>query len=456
MHLKALTATALLFALASATIAQSNQTYEVSGRVDSLVNMVKDLSKITGETWYVKNSAQKDVLYLSVKDATAAQIRERIAEAVDGTWTFDGSAWELSRSIAKEKEQEAAKLARVAAGYERELKPTFEDLKSNPIFNKARAEQLKAKMNGTPGMPNQDFGTAMTQMPAARATAQLMQALGARTFADLPLGSRTVFSTRPTRMQRAMPNNALKLLQQLSDEDAEVGPGMRMFGSGSIRMNIITEGEPTEEAPQGPITYGMVVVKKNGDNHGCTITFIGTNARGQQVVSATHFLDGEEEAGPNPLTTESAKEIEFSDLSAEFLKVFDGMRNSNAGGMFRIGGNASFRVVIGSTMGTPSSFQAPSAALRDVLLKPDQYEPLSLHVRDVFKSISSALEVNAAVLLPDETFPELAKLKVSDKPKVKAVLESLQTTGVMQFKKADGWLTGSPVDQPSARRERVN
>lgn len=456
MHLKALTATALLFALASTTIAQTPQTFEVSGRVDSLVNMVKDLSKITGETWYVKNSAQKDVLYLSVKDATAAQIRQRIAEAVDGTWTFDGSAWELSRSIAKEKEQEAAVLARVAEGYEKQLKPTLDDIKSNPIFDKARVEQLKAKMNPAGNGPNPDFASAMTQMPAARATAQLVQSLGVRTFADLPLGSRTVFSTRPTRMQRALPNNALKLLQQLSDEEAELGSGMRMFGSGNMRLNIITDGAPTEEAVQGPITNGMVVVKKNGDSHGCSITFVGTNARGQQVVSATHFLDEPAEAAPNPLSTDSNKEIEFSDLSAEFLKVFDGMRSSSAGGMFRVGGNASFRVVIGSAMDASSPFQAPSSALRDILLKPDQYEPLSLHVRDVFKSISSALEVNAAVLLPDSTFPKLANLKLAQKPTVKSVLERLQSDGTMQLKKADGWLTGSPVNQPSARRERVN
>lgn len=152
-------------------------------------------------------SVKSDVLAIASPKRSAKVIMDGIASAVNASWEEREGAWVLSRSRKQEQEDEETD-----AKYREEW--MRKSLSSTPIdtpFDETRARALadywfefKSKKDHEPSDYAQ-LDTMNARSPLGRFTRRMVEAFGVAHLARVPQRSVTVYSTRPTKMQRPMP-----------------------------------------------------------------------------------------------------------------------------------------------------------------------------------------------------------------------------------------------------------
>lgn len=159
-------------------------TLSFSHPVASLRDFVPALSKALGVPLEVSRSEQWKSIYVKTKDVSANDLLEKVAEAV-------GSKWEVN--------SEGVRI-----------------LKPDP----ARALRIKAARQAQTTKAINDYLTQADKSKdsESKVLAQVIRAVGVNALAAMPNGTRVVYSTHPTRMQRQAPSINSTLIQALIAE----------------------------------------------------------------------------------------------------------------------------------------------------------------------------------------------------------------------------------------------
>jgi len=180
--------------------------------------LLPQLAKQVGHVLIATPELQDDVLVVSARQASPAELLDKIADALEATWDKRGASWSLLRSAEQRKARRErterdtlAWISRAVSGYGQagERLPTFDEREAAAI--------AQAAMLVNPGEPGPSFHLE-NRLPYQRAAEELVRCLPPSQLASLPLGQRVVFSTKPNAMQRALPEAGAKILATLRDQ----------------------------------------------------------------------------------------------------------------------------------------------------------------------------------------------------------------------------------------------
>lgn len=413
---------------------------------------LETLSKETGLRLASTAEMGREVIILRLKDAPVSTVLEHIAKVTTGRWDreSDGTLRLIADNGARRVEANAAREA-----YTRRVQKALDEF-IKPVLGVAtfdeKAAQEAARSGG--GMMFGMFGGAGNlgnANPASRAIARLARDIGARTLASIDENQRVVFSTNPTRMQRAMPSSAGATFRELVSEHRiyarAVGDRMRdvkLDAETQEAMNAMREmfGIGMQERPlEGPPARALMVVSRNTLFGGLQMDLRVYDANGNVVLAGSQSLniggglfDITEFTQPNanaPKPNAQEQPMKLSELSTQKLRMGRGA---------------------GGPMGAPTPV---SEELKKELLRPDVRDPLSYAESEALIETASRRNLQLVANLPDDASGWSVFGLSGESITPSAFLERLQKNGNVQIQETNGYMLVQPLDGDRARRTRV-
>ena len=258
------------------------------------------LGEQTGRDVIVLPQVQDKLIYINVKKRTLSELYGLIQRAT-GVEVLDKNGVLTLR--------EDAGLQRVGELTAAGLQESIDRLNVKPLTEQEirdvmpKYERIQ-KLRETQGIRSTDpdwkeFQAIMAMDPMKTGMAQFLKGAGGQTLANLPLYENVVFSTAPTRMQRAWPGNAKRMMSDLTDamdvrnrvvnsfKKDDDRNAMMMYDS--VRMSQFGEVAGGKDQPVAALTakvqrmpYGITVVLTSFDKDG-----VGIVSLQDQVMDAT-------------------------------------------------------------------------------------------------------------------------------------------------------------------------
>lgn len=164
---------------------QQPVTYE--HRLDTLRNIIPDLSAKLGTKLLVKGDVQWETIFIRAKDVSREDLLKNIATAAQGVWTTDSEGNQvLIRDPDFNRKFESEVTAR-----------------RQKAINEMLTMIDKGEYPAMPGEKPEKF----TPSNAQKVFATLIRSIGVSKVAALPSGTRTVYSSSPTSMQKPLTFN---------------------------------------------------------------------------------------------------------------------------------------------------------------------------------------------------------------------------------------------------------
>lgn len=180
-----------------------------------------ELSKTSGTQLYPSKALKDEMLVLRFQQVDLSIAMDKIAEACSAKWVKTNEGYELVRTPDMVRDMEKRAHAKRVALIKKALGSRQKELIP---YNQSTVEALH-EMITKPNQNSTDEEAAShlmaqqyQQLPASRFSLRLMAAMDADMLADLPLGSRVVFSTAPTAKQRPIGASVMQLVPEYTKE----------------------------------------------------------------------------------------------------------------------------------------------------------------------------------------------------------------------------------------------
>ena len=443
----------------------------------------EQLSQKAGFPLRAAGPVANDVLLLNLSDVTVADAMNRIAATLRAEWKKDDSGYVLNRGSHIESADRRSETAARVALFRANLKPILDEHKKQGAFDISAANklaELQRKMNedmerqmasggGAGFRTSGDFQSAASQTPSSRAIAALLARMSDTQIASLTSGTRTVFSLKPTRMQLAMPNGALPILQQFVKENQTYRNATQAnepAGGGNFQRRVVVNGFGADGGGDGDPSLGIgyaILVNQpglGGPNTSVSLVVADPNGRtlasGQMVVAPRPGAPVSEQKG----AAQNEKPIEVSALSKELASALE--KVSPGGGAVA----RSFRVLSIAAAGSPSTFTLSgdggtgtpklSDALKQRILNPEKYDPMSFAPGEAFSLAAEARNLDLVAYLPDTAFSSLNRIAGTGSPTPTSLFVLAKSQAGLEVKEESGWLLVAPQSPASARDRRVH
>ncbi|MBX3119332.1 MAG: hypothetical protein KF784_09715 [Fimbriimonadaceae bacterium] len=433
----------------------------------TMKNLMPILQKETGIAFNVTPQTANDVLLVSVKDVTVQQLMEKIAQASDAEWVKDSTGYRLSRSQGLSNTQERKYLnARAAA-----MTDAISKLKApaGSTSSEAKGEQIVSstmKIENENGLQEYRLPPPpkLGETPVGRALIAVLSRMNVNDIAAMGEGTRVVYASAPTRVQRAMPGAALRELQNFAAEhqayvlkqkqaQTEVMPGKFLF---------LGPGGQTSNEIKGGISKILLVLQRFEDSDDVQAQILVADQEGNIAASASTMISGRIEDKSKPLTVDSSeKPIELSDeakLHAQLMGTT--ASNDNVHFTFSSGGGGTFvteAIGIKLVESEPAQgFQPkvkPTPELLAKILEPEKYDPLSFAVSEFLSGMANGQNIVASI--PDSLLIPLSRRAVIN-TRPTELRNILSSTLKMETETKDGWMVVTPRFSPLARLDRAD
>ncbi len=481
MRTSLIAALALIGCLATAQDMSSKINFKAPA--GSAKRVLEELSKVAGIPLSAAGPVADDVILLNLSDVTVSETLAKIAAALNGEWRKEGTGLVFYRGSNFEAADRRTENATRVAEFRASLGRILEQQQKFGAFNESSAKKLvdlQKKMNeeisraasgGVIQLPG-DFESAGRQTPAARAIVALLTRMSDAQITALTSVDRVVFGLNPTRMQMAMPNGANQILQQFLKDTRTFKDVVQRNAppAGTDNRRIVINGFGGGDGsgdgdPNLGIGYALLISNPSfGVGQGTSVNLLVADPNGKTIGSGQFFVppnSGPFAAGNQTSPpTSNDKPIEFSDLTKELAKVLPQVFGGGTAG----GGTVRVMSVAISSSGSGSSFtlgggggKTPeiSAELRERLLNPEQYDPLSFGPGEGLSKIAAAKDIDLVAYLPDSAFTALHQA-VTSSSTPSAFLSTAQRSGGLNVKEEAGWMIVSPKTPSSAREQQVN
>lgn len=213
----------------------------------STKDFIREMARQSGSRLECDPLIGVEPIAVRFEDRALDEVLDVLATVVAAEWRESDGVRRLTRSPVFRRTQEALERRKVESLLQSMLEKAVEQVAKLPEFS---AEDAK-KFLDTKWLDNIDaaaFNTTMVALnkstPAYRATVEFMAAIGSKRLAQMPIGSREVWSDRPTPMQQLLPKEAAGALKRLttrvqlaidtarSTKAGQSGLGAFMIGSG--------------------------------------------------------------------------------------------------------------------------------------------------------------------------------------------------------------------------------
>ena len=335
----------------------------------------------------------RDVIIVSAKNASLDDLKAQIAKACSGRWEQVEGGEMLLPDLALRRQEEQKERNEYTAALASSLKKLVDSL--NPPKETAAAKE------GPQGAP--EMRMFMGGGASGRAVIKLAQAIGAPSLATIDERSRVVYSSHPTRMQRALPPTTASVLRQLVvDHNKEVQARLKAKAEAPPvpeneqmkRMREMFGDFDRDEPVEGTPTKAILICSRQAMFGGLTLNLKVYNDRGKVVISGQQMISagdslfesmGDVEFGPDGLPREkpkpqvgrNEKPIVFSASTKELMEMSNIMTMS-------------------------SSPAKMNEELKAKLLNPESHDPLSFYHSEALLAVASQRGKSLVAVLPDE------------------------------------------------------
>jgi hypothetical protein len=412
-----------LLALSACAHAETTITFETPGeRISALLT---DWNSKFGLKLNAAKSTADEVVAVRLKDVPVQAALDRLAEVLHATWDTDQGRMFLNRSASQEREQNEAerfdrveeiRKAQVAVAHSLAEAGTFDRAAADKLADDLAAHIAQLKPGGSTFNVFQAGRDIDARGPLGRAISQLRIDISPEDLADLPLGIRVVYSTSPTKLQRALPDSAKSILSEvMQDQNLWVQAASShnfQAEQGAFAGELAQEVTAFEQVP----TRALFVVTRLTRETNIQFELILADDRG-------HIISDSRNDALN-LVSESARLTPNVEPTA--FEVPEDAR--------------SIALLLMNRRGTAAEL---SPELRSRLLQPAKFDPLSLAVGATLVAAAKAKGDNLVALMSDSFWRLGAALARSKSTTVEDALRFMRRFGAVS--EQSGWLEIQPL-----------
>ncbi len=406
------------------------------------VQMLPQLSKATGVEFSCDQKVRDEVLIVDVKEVKLRELMDHLAEAASAKWVLYGDRYRLERPSELEADLRKKEIGRLAGllkvQVERE-RIKVEDRDKNrkyefaDILNAAHKAVSNLISNGDESIKAEyiaqfrDLEQIIANGPPQSSELflyQLLDGLDLTQIASVQPGNRVVLSTNPSLMQRRLFFPKALLVN---------------YDKARLQATLALNSLPNDEAKQSiqnakflpndstsPVTKCLLSVQRDSVGSSFAVEFRILSITGSLIdfcKTKLSWLNYEKE----PKNKGTSQLVKWSADSAQFL---EGLRRSS-----------------------DELYSFPKE-LEQKLLKPSQYDPLSLVVSDIFFNLAESKSANLVGSLPDAAifFAEIA----SQKATISEIESGLRTQDHVVTELKDSWLTVKPAHPIAESKRRID
>ncbi len=398
-----------------------------------LGGLIPLLSKEAGVSLAVADAMRNDVLVIHADGVPLDKVMKHIATASEGTWAASGNSWTL-----------------VPDNNIRELARRQRRAERMKMFAKDIDEYLKPEPRGKNESEEDYMDRAIP--PESTAMMHIVKQIDLGVLVDIGDGQRVVFSTQPTRMQRAFSPNVAALQTIIAEHNKQVSqsnqsprenptdeqlarnPYLRRYME---RERLVAINEPPAKillvAERGSEMFGYSALSlslKLYSRDGKVVLRESTSLSGEDFDWEKWQEEEENEADPKPAPKDDSPKLVLSAAGKEFAKLTRGMEAM-------MGGNFSF-----------------SDELRAMVSRPHEHEPLAYMLGDYLVQVAKHKKAVLVANLPDSAI-ESSSL-VSETTTVNRLFAAVSEDDNIEVTEADGVITICPANGDLCRSTRTD
>ncbi|MBS1723910.1 MAG: hypothetical protein JSS66_13260 [Armatimonadetes bacterium] len=410
-------------------------------------------------------------LILAVHDMTLQALMDRIASVTLGKWEQSGTTYRLVRDKEKLQALTAAKFSERSAGFKDAVAQYVKQHADEAAWNEKYVQDLinkeresRSKLLEDLAKNNPDIGTARVNImkgssrassPASPAMIEVLKHLPSDALASVAPGTRAVFSSSPTRMQKGLPFPTAGIINRFVDSHNLLA---RLSGGKSgVPDNVhFTGGLDIGAKPiSAPVTKMLLILTRSQNSEGISCVLKFADSSGAIIGQANSWLQPEAKPAETGDRSkfESADDVNISELSLEVAKALvNGRANDGAqNNVFVFGGDSgTFRIGSDSPTPGPSISKEALALLSD----PVRNDPQSTFVSEALLSSAKALHRDLVASLPDEVVLPLARA-LNQPVKAGQVWDKVQEAKA-RVAELDGCILASPLDRIASASKQMD
>jgi hypothetical protein len=423
--------------------------------------LFEELSERVGVRLATAPQTAGEVLLIHVRDVPLHELMAQIALSASAEWREEEGLYRLVRPAALAR-REAQEEARRQGEWIREVTlRAVSQFREKPMTLERAREVVAAASDSTSPMV-QRLNVA-SDTPAARALVALVHALDPVQLAQMGRHERVVYSTSPTRMQLPFPQQAQPVLQQFLRDQAiynQVEPVEgRVAGSFSVHQSgngfSLSSGDKDRGPGRTDSGIGLALLTIRRINQQYMIGFIALDGKGLPIAAHESSLMVHGPPEKVEVQDPRADRVEFTPEALAYFQLIDHRLSGPRGSMSTRFAMGPFQGV-NFELGWRQAFDPRhlTAELRQKLLDPVTFEPLSLGFGEPLIAVADSEKRNLVACLPD-IFMIRGAYRFKRGIRIDEVIPFSSTFG-LQLRRSEGWLTFLPNNPASARAARVN
>ena len=393
---------AALFALAPKPITFSAPAAPAS-------RLIPEIGRTLGLKLEVSPNLAREVLLVRAKGVAPEDIFRRLAQVTGGEWSLKEGVYRLA----------------LVSGVDARQRRTEAIARGRRVWSTAQENGEMRKRGQTP-------------LDTTGAIDAVLLSLSPETLGGWVPRERVVFSTRPTAMQRAIPQGALS--------------GVSL--SGIPRSEPFRLGDAPPAVP-GPVAIVQVAIQPDTEDRNLLATLIAADAKGVTVGGTMTQYRMEDDSAEPPggwaVLPQASVALKIADEDRKRCAAL-----STIGASALAFGGPSWDESPVMLYSDDELSQAPTIGLLPEILKPETREPLDLVVTPLLASLAESQGANLVASIPDEAFAGAADLLAGHGTNAATVVrESWRTMGVSIVNDA-GWVVVLPRRPAAARAARLD
>jgi hypothetical protein len=429
MRSRSLYAALLLAATASRCLASAETGLTFDTPAERVSVLLQELGPKLGLNLKATKSVQDDVIVLRLRNVPATEVLARIAFVLHASWRSSDHVRYLTRTDKQDSEQVKSETEADVAAIRDSQQKQAAALASLPPFDQSAAQKLADELAAflrtlkPVGGPSLRTGFELDQRgPLGRGLAQIKLMIPAEELAEIPLGIRVMYSTQPTKLQRQLPDEAVKVAQQVLEEQAIWAQTMAKRNIQAPRNTwtnaLFQNQKPLAEVP----TRALLCVSRFSKKSALSYQLFLATDLGHVVAQISDGLNIV--WAPKPESVPAATDAPL-ELPASVQAVVSGMVRG-------YGANSHI-----------------NPELKARLLDPEKNDPMSLVVGPSLVAVAEAKNENLVALIDDQWWDLGLRLYSKQHAMANAWLDQVRSVG--DVTEGDGWLTVRPL-QPAFDR----
>ena len=406
-----------------------DQKVSIDARGLSGKQLTDQLSQKTGIRFETMDAATADRYIVHTENTSLKDAMERIAEAETGEWVRLGpSYYRLRRSPEKMAAARQAAHQELVKKFKAAQDAYRKRLAERPDFSDEAAQKLAHDWRRLGPPPNGMIDTSgywskqnqlEQSVPVGRAFMRVLLTFSPDELANLPIERKTVYSTSPTSMQRALPDTAFSALGELVQEQIVWEDAVAMYLPDNTNQGwngMATSGHIRN------VTNAMIVLTRWGYDSGVQAQLMLSDKKNRIITETYLYVDQPYEAtqpsGPAkaPTPPKPEPEVPLSAVDLTLAKLF------------------SF-----NSWDARSRAPQATAETRVIVADPEKFDPLSTFVGDGLIGIAIQLQESISSVIDERTICAYAS-SVGKKGMNPRVLDNARAWGGQVVDEGKGWL----------------